>query len=70
MATTTFEVTGLSCHRCTDTVSERLSALDGVSSVSVELVTGGVSTVTVEGREVSNSEAQDALSEGGAFSIR
>jgi len=45
--TTTYPVTGMTCGHCVSAVTEELSALDGVTDVSVELVTGGTSPVTV-----------------------
>ena len=45
--TTTYAVTGMTCGHCVSAVTEELSALDGVTDVSVELVTGGTSNVTV-----------------------
>jgi copper chaperone len=47
MTATTYAVTGLTCEHCVTAVSEELTRLDGVSAVSVELVPGGRSAVTV-----------------------
>ncbi|MGA9872159.1 MAG: heavy-metal-associated domain-containing protein [Rhodococcus sp. (in: high G+C Gram-positive bacteria)] len=70
MATWTVPVSGLTCHRCVDTVTEQLTEIEAVETVSVDLVTGGVSTVTVTATsEVSDADLQSALSEGGAFSV-
>jgi copper chaperone CopZ len=44
---TTFAVTGMTCSHCVTAVTEELSALPGVTEVSVDLVAGGTSTVTV-----------------------
>lgn len=41
-------VTGLTCQHCVNTVTSRLEELPGIERVSVELVNGGESTVTVE----------------------
>ncbi|WP_018604144.1 heavy-metal-associated domain-containing protein [Mycobacterium sp. 155] len=46
-ATHSYAVTGLTCGHCVGTVSAELSALPGVQAVTVELVAGGVSTVTL-----------------------
>jgi copper chaperone CopZ len=46
-ATTTFAVTGMTCGHCVTAVTEELSALPGVTEVSVDLVAGGTSTVTL-----------------------
>jgi copper chaperone len=47
MTATTYAVTGLTCEHCVTAVSEELTRLGGVSAVSVELVPGGQSAVTV-----------------------
>ncbi|TFH71006.1 heavy-metal-associated domain-containing protein [Cellulomonas sp. HD19AZ1] len=47
MATTTFRVDGMTCGNCVKHVTEELTALPGVTDVTVELVTGGASPVTV-----------------------
>ena len=43
----TYEVTGMTCEHCVHAVTEELERLDGVREVTVELVTGGRSAVTV-----------------------
>ena len=48
MTRTELAVTGMTCHHCVASVTEELSELDGVSTVNVDLVVGGASTVTVE----------------------
>ena len=45
--TTTYPVIGMTCGHCVAAVTEELSALEGVTDVSVELVEGGTSPVTV-----------------------
>ena len=45
--TATYQVDGMTCGHCAQSVTEELTALDGVSDVQVELVGGGTSTVTV-----------------------
>jgi copper chaperone CopZ len=46
-ATTTVLVSGMTCGHCVKSVTEELSSLDGVQDVSVDLVAGGTSTVTL-----------------------
>jgi copper chaperone len=46
--TTAFGVEGMTCGHCVASVTEEVGRLDGVSSVQVDLVAGGVSTVTVQ----------------------
>ncbi len=47
MNTTSYRVTGMTCAHCSAAVTEEISALPGVTSVDVDLVAGGTSTVTV-----------------------
>jgi copper chaperone CopZ len=49
VVSTTYRVEGMTCGHCVSAVTEQLSALDGVSTVSVDLAPGGASTVTVAG---------------------
>lgn len=41
------QVTGMTCAHCVSSVTEELTEVDGVAAVSVDLVVGGSSTVTV-----------------------
>jgi copper chaperone CopZ len=45
--TTTYDVTGMTCGHCVQSVTSELSALPGVKDVSVELAAGATSQVTV-----------------------
>ena len=47
MISTTYRVTGMTCEHCVRAVSSELTAVDGVTGVTVELVPGGPSVVTV-----------------------
>ena len=40
MATTEYQVSGMSCGHCESAVAEEVSALDGVESVEVSAATG------------------------------
>lgn len=44
---TTFRVNGMTCGHCVNAVTEELTALDAVADVTVDLVAGGTSTVTI-----------------------
>jgi copper chaperone CopZ len=58
--TTTFGVDGMTCGHCVSAVTSELSALPGVKDVTVQLVVGGSSTVSV----VSDAPlADDAVAE-------
>jgi copper chaperone CopZ len=48
MITSTYRVTGMTCEHCVAAVTEELTAIDGVTGVSVDLVAGGTSAVTVD----------------------
>lgn len=43
----TYSVTGMTCGHCVSAVTEELTALPGVSGVTVDLVSGGTSAVHV-----------------------
>lgn len=45
--TTAYAVEGMTCGHCVSAVTEELTAVAGVDDVTVELVVGGRSTVTV-----------------------
>jgi copper chaperone len=45
--TADYLVSGMTCEHCVASVTEELSALDGVDTVSVDLHPGGASRVTV-----------------------
>jgi copper chaperone CopZ len=45
--TTTFSVDGMTCGHCVHAVTTELSDLPGVTDVTVDLVAGGSSTVSV-----------------------
>ena len=66
MTTETYRVTGMTCEHCVNAVTEELSALEGVSNVSVDLVAGGTSTVTVESStELDSATVAEAVDEAG-----
>jgi copper chaperone len=47
MTAMTYRVTGMTCEHCVRAVSIEIQDLDGVNTVTVELVPGGESAVTV-----------------------
>lgn len=70
MITTTYAVTGLSCEHCVNAVTGELGGLAGVSAVTVGLVPGGASRVTVASAEPLRREAVTAaLGEAGDYAI-
>ena len=63
-------VTGMTCGHCAHAVTEELSALPGVTSVEVDLVPEGSSTVTVEARsDLTTDQITEALAEAGDYSL-
>ncbi|GAB6858023.1 heavy-metal-associated domain-containing protein [Microbacterium xylanilyticum] len=61
-----FFVTGMTCSHCVSSVTEEISAIAGVSEVSVDLHAGGVSTVTVSsGAPVDAEQVRAAVEEAG-----
>ncbi|MEX5299954.1 heavy-metal-associated domain-containing protein [Kocuria sp. CPCC 205292] len=48
-ATASYPVEGMTCGHCARSVTEEITALEGVTEVHVDLVADGVSTVTVRG---------------------
>lgn len=46
---TVYQVTGMTCGHCADSVTRAVGALPQVDDVQIELAAGGVSTVTVTG---------------------
>lgn len=66
MATTTINVSGLTCNHCVNAVKDELGAIDGVQSVNVELVEGGISPVTIESATpLAEADLNDAIDEAG-----
>jgi copper chaperone len=70
MISATYQVTGMTCEHCTRAVSEELTALDGVTGVSVDLVPGGTSAVTVSSEApVPEQAVAAALDEAGDYRL-
>jgi len=66
MTTTTLPVTGMTCEHCVASVTEEVTELPGVSDVTVDLVAGGTSTVTVTSDAPLDADAlQGAVREAG-----
>lgn len=66
MATTTINVSGLTCNHCVNAVKDEVGAIDGVQSVNVELVEGGISPVTIESATpLAEADLSDAIDEAG-----
>jgi copper chaperone CopZ len=64
--TTQLAVTGMTCSHCVASVTEELSALPGVENVSIDLVVGGDSVVTVASEApLVEDDVQAAITEAG-----
>jgi copper chaperone CopZ len=60
---TTFTVTGMTCAHCQRAVTEEISGIDGVESVTVDLASGTV-TVTAS-QPVDRADIASAVDEAG-----
>ncbi|MGB9376549.1 MAG: heavy-metal-associated domain-containing protein [Mycobacteriales bacterium] len=70
MPTMEYPVTGLTCEHCVAAVQEELTALDGVTSVAIDLVPGGTSAVTVTGTALpGDDDVSTALAEAGDYRL-
>jgi copper chaperone len=59
-------VAGMTCEHCVSSVTEELSALDGVENVEVDLNAGGVSRVDVTvARPLDSAAVEAAITEAG-----
>jgi copper chaperone len=70
MISATYQVTGMTCEHCTRAVSEELMALAGVTGVTVDLVPGGMSAVTVSSEApLAGPTVAAALDEAGDYRL-
>ena len=70
MTTNTYAVTGMTCGHCASAVTSELQALDGVTDVTVDLVAGGTSSVTVTSTHpLDQSQVSAALHEAGDYQL-
>ena len=70
MTSMTYQVTGMTCEHCAHAVTEEIESLAGVSAVTVALVPGGESAVTVTSEAPLPTEAvAAALDEAGAYRL-
>jgi copper chaperone len=68
MSTSVYLVTGMTCEHCVRAVTSELAALAGVSDVTVDLVPGGESKVTVTSAQpVPGPALTAALDEAGGY---
>jgi len=70
MTSATYHVAGMTCEHCVRAVTVELQALNGVSDVTVDLVPGGASAVTVVSTApLSRQDVAAALDEAGDYRI-
>jgi copper chaperone len=70
MTSTTYQVTGMTCEHCTRAVTVELGDVPGVSAVTVTLVPGGTSAVTVtSGEPLAADAVTAALDEAGGYQL-
>jgi copper chaperone len=68
VTTATYAVTGMTCEHCVNAVTSELGSLGGVCAVTVDLVPGGVSSVTVASdRPLPADAISGALDEAGGY---
>ena len=69
-STQTYGVTGMTCGHCAQAVTEEVRSIPGVSDVSVDLVVGGTSMLTVAADPAVTDEAvAAALDEAGDYQL-
>lgn len=72
MSTTiaSYPVTGMTCGHCVGAVTEELTALPGVTAVSVDLVAGSASTVAITSdTPIGNDQVAAALANAGDYHL-
>lgn len=66
MTTTTYIVRGMTCGHCVKAVTDELQSLDAVTTVDIDLVEGGDSTVVVSSTDPLDIErVKTAVDEAG-----
>ena len=70
MTSATYQVTGMTCEHCVHAVTEELTNLGGVTGVTVALVAGGESAVTIVSKAPLTEQAVTAaLDEAGGYRL-
>ncbi|MGY1622762.1 heavy-metal-associated domain-containing protein [Geodermatophilus sp. SYSU D00965] len=63
MSTATYTVVGMTCNHCVTAVTEEVSAVPGVTTVDVDLASGGLTVTTTE--PVDEGAVRAAVEEAG-----
>lgn len=61
--TATYTVTGMTCGHCVNSVTEEVSAIDGVSDVQVDLDSGSVTVTSTT--DITEDSVRAAVEEAG-----
>ncbi len=70
MSITRYPVTGLTCGHCAHAVTEEVSALPGVTEVTIDLEAGGTSTLSVTSNQpVDPALLAKAIDEAGDYQL-
>jgi copper chaperone len=70
MTSTTYQVTGMTCEHCARAVTGEIESVDGVAAVTVRLVPGGTSDVTVtSAAPLGAAVVAAALDEAGGYRL-
>lgn len=70
MTTTQLTVSGMTCGHCVGAVTSELKTIAGVSDVSIDLVAGGDSPVTVTSDgPLDEAAVRDAVAEAGDYAV-
>jgi copper chaperone len=66
MSTTTVSISGMTCGHCVSSVTEEISAIEGVQDVTVDLNKGGISTAVVTSENhIDPEQIGEAVAEAG-----
>ncbi len=66
---TTVRVAGMTCSHCVGAVTDELETLDGVRDVTVDLVAGGTSTVSVTSAQPLDGTAVRAAVDEAGYAV-
>ncbi|MEO8749748.1 MAG: heavy-metal-associated domain-containing protein [Allobranchiibius sp.] len=70
MLSTDYRVDGMTCEHCVSAVTRQLLAVGGVNAVTVDLQSGGASTVTVTSPDrLRDEQVAAALEEAGGYHL-
>ncbi|HXD28169.1 MAG TPA: heavy-metal-associated domain-containing protein [Arthrobacter sp.] len=63
---TTLNIDGMTCGHCVASVTEELTAIEGVTTVDVDLNAGGISTARIESTgPINEATLSEAVAEAG-----